>query len=363
MRAGDQTPLFEPSPFCSIPAQPVYLFALTTAGLESVSAREMACLPGVTVLERGYRRIAARYMGPLASLLALRAVDDVFLQVATWTEIARQRSALERLRALSARLDLFPALKVCAAVRVVPCVPRFSLSISFVGKRNYTTDEMKAILAEQITRRHRWTYEPDDRLADAHVRVFLDHEQGVVGVRLAKQPLHERWYRRTHMPGALKPSAAAALALLAEVGNHTRVLDPCCGSGTMLIEAALQGARVCGGDIDPTAVQAARVNCRAAGIAAPIEQWQAQALPLADASIDRVITNLPWGRQSQLDVSLATFYREALAEARRVLAPGGRVVVLTSAPQMIDAPGLVPAARFEISVSGQHPTVLMFGNE
>lgn len=74
-----------------------------------------------------------------------------------------------------------------------------------------------------------------------------------------------------------------------------RVLDPCCGSGTIVIEAALQGALAFGGDSDLAAVQAAQVNCQAAGIAVSIQHWQAQALPLAAASVDRVISNLPWG--------------------------------------------------------------------
>jgi tRNA (guanine6-N2)-methyltransferase len=359
MSTGDDTP-FSPISEVTLPqAGSVTLFALTTSGLETVSACELARLPGVTVTERTYRCLRFVCAGPVGALLALRSVDDVFVQVAAWTELGRPRSALERLRLLCARLDLFPALEVCAQARAVPCAPRFSLSVSFVGKRNYTTDEMKAVLAEGIASRHRWAYEPDDRLADVHVRLFLDHEQGLVGVRLARQPLHERWYRRAHVVGALKPSVAGALALLAEVSSQTRALDPCCGSGTLVIEAALQGARVCGGDSNALAVEAARANCAAAGVAASLQHWQAQALPLAAASVDRVLCNLPWGRQSCPGEPLATFYREVCGERRRVLAPGGRMVLLTSAPEAVDVPGLTSAACLEISVYGQRPTVLV----
>lgn len=362
MCAGDQISLLNTSNLRLPQAQPLNLFALTTAGLETVSAHELALLPDVTVTERAYRRITFTCAGSLASLLALCSVDDVFVHGATWTEIGRPRNVLERLRQLGARLDLCPALAQCAQVRAVPCAPHFSLSISSVGKRNYTIDEMKAILAERIASRHRWTYEPDDRLADVHVRLFLDHEQGVVGVRLAKQPLHERRYRRAHVVGALKPSVAGAMALLAKVDSQTRALDPCCGSGTLVIEAALQGARACGGDSDPLAVEAARVNCQAAGVVASIQRWQAQALPLADASVDRVLCNLPWGRQSRLDVPVAAFYREVCAEMRRVLAAGGRLALLTSAPEAVEVPGLAAAGYLEISLYGQRPTILVFGD-
>src|SRR5579875_2808666 len=93
------------------------------------------------------------------------------------------------------------------------------------------------------------------------------------------------------------------------------VLDPCCGSGTILIEAALQGASVYGGDSDPRALDAARTNIAAAGVQASVQGWDAQALPLADASIDRVICNLPWGRQVAIqEQTHAMLYRRIITE-------------------------------------------------
>lgn len=344
-------------------AQETRIFALATYGLETLSTREMAQVPGVAITQTTYRRIAATCAGSLAPLLSLRTVDDVFLDVATWSEIGRPRPILERLRTLSTRLNLFPAANRCAKVRSISYPPTFSISVSFVGKRNYTTGEMKALLAESIESSHRWTYQPDDQGADVNLRVFIDHEQAFVGIRLAKQPLHERWYRQAHVIGALKPSVAAALVMVGEVRERMRVLDPCCGSGTVLIEAALQGALVCGGDSSPATIRAAQVNCQAAGIRASIQQWQAQALPLATASMDRVISNLPWGRQVRVDASLAAFYRETFAEMRRVLAPAGRIVVLTSVPQLIDPLDLACVDRFEISLFGQRPTILVFCNK
>lgn len=363
MPAGQHTHLFiTTSPTSETQAQPACFFALTTCGLEAISAREIACVPGVTVTETGYRRVAGVCVGPLNPLLALRTVDDVFLHLATWAEIGRPRGELERLRTLSAQLDLMPALRRCAAVRPIPCSPAFSLSVSFVGKRNYTTAEIKAILAERVSSRHGWTYQPDDRAADIHLRLFIEHEQAYLGMRLAQQPLHERLYRQAQRVGALKPSVAAALVMAAGVRTGMRVLDPCCGSGTLLIEAALQstGALVCGGDSDPAAVQAAQVNCQAAGVSATIQRWQAQALPLASASIDRVICNLPWGRQVQVDGSLTALYRAIFAEMRRVLAPAGRIALLTTLPELIDPLGLTCLERFEISLFGQRPTMIVF---
>jgi tRNA (guanine6-N2)-methyltransferase len=200
-------------------------FALTTSGLEATSAKELAMLPHVSINTISYRRISVTCSGSFASLCSLRTVDDVFLEIATWTDIGRSRRSLARLRQLGARLDLHDAAACCARLRPVRMPPVFSLTVSFVGKRNYTSEEIKAVLAYELERKHRgWVYQQDDRAADLNVRVFLEHEVAAVGVRLAKTALHDRWYQRVHLPGALKPSVAAALVLLAQTTPTTRVL-------------------------------------------------------------------------------------------------------------------------------------------
>lgn len=338
-------------------------FALTASGLEATSAKELAMLPHVSINTVSYRRVLGTCSGSLASLCSLRTVDDVFLEIATWTDIGRLRSRLERLRHLGASLDLHAAAACCAHLRPVCMPPTFSLTVSFVGKRNYTSEEIKAVLASEIERKHRgWTYQQDDRAADLNVRVFLEHEMATVGVRVGKTALHDRWYQRAHLPGALKPSVAAALVLLAQTTATTNVLDPCCGSGTILIEAALQGAIVCGGDSNPLAVAATQTNLAAAGVKASVQQWDATSLPIADAAVDRVIANLPWGRQVQVQEALPSLHQRIFKQMRRVLAPLGRLVLLTNAPEEIDPLDLSCVEQIDISLFGQRPTILVFSS-
>ncbi len=336
------------------------VFALTTRGLEAVCASEMAALPGVTIDQVAYRRVAATCDAPLAPLLGLRTVDDVFLDVAMWSGIARQRSALSRLSELSAQLDLLEAAAHCAEVRDVPRSPLFSITANFVGKRNYSTEEIKQACAESITAAHGWTYTPDDAEADLNVHVFIEHDTAFVGVRVGKMSLHRRPYKQAHVPGSLKPPVAAAMLALAGVEPGMRVLDPCCGAGTILIEAALGGAVAQGGDCDPDAIAAAQANAAAAGVAIDVRVWDARALPLDDGSFDRVVTNLPWGRGVGINVTLEAFYHRACVEMRRVLAPGGRIAVLTSLPHLVTFPGLQRDVEVEISLFGQTPVVSVF---
>lgn len=332
-------------------------FAITTRGLEFVSEHEIAAISGVANVERGYRHVLFSYSGETAWLLELRTVDDVFVHVATWQGIDRPRSTLQQLRRLASLVDLEPAATTCEKVRPIPAVPSFSITASFVGKRNYSTDEIKSTVAEGIEAEYGWTYQSDDALADLNVRLFIEHQTALVGVRLGSTALHERSYKRAHQTGSLKPPVAAAIAALAGVAPGRRVLDPCCGVGTIPIEAALHGALARGGDQNLEALQGARENAAAARVQVSFEHWDAQALPVDDGSVDCVVSNLPWGRQIVVDASLTLFYARCLAEMRRILLPNGCVVVLTNLPELMQCNGLKLEDQFEISLFGQTPSV------
>ena len=336
------------------------VFAITTRGLETISAAELTAIPGVTVEQVAYRRIFASYGGKLDSLLALRTVDDIFLNVATWTGIERARSTLRIITALSAELSLEEAAHICAQVRSVPEAPIFSVTANFVGRRNFTTDEIKRACAEGVISRLGWTYSEDDALASLNLRVFIEGDTAVVGVRLGERPLSKRPYKHSHVPGSLKPTVAAALASVAGVKPGTRVLDPCCGAGTILIESCAYQVYACGGDVDLEAVKAARQNADLAGTILQLQCWDARSLPVADQSVERVISNLPWGRAVHTPGSLEALYAGIGTEIRRVLAPGGRAALLTNQPELVHIEGLKCETRLEISLFGQNPTILVW---
>ena len=339
------------------------IFAVTTRGLEAISANELITLPGVTVDQVIYRRIFASCAGPLGPLLSLRTVDDTFLHLATWPEIDRTRRALITLRAGSARLPLDTALAVCEQVRAIPAPPTFSVTANFVGKRNYSTAEIKQACAAGIMEQKRWLYAEDDAKADLNVRVFIEGDTAVVGIRLGGQSLSRRPYKQGHVPGSLKPAVAAALLALAGVAPGARILDPCCGAGTILIEAKMLGAAALGGDNYQQAVTAAHFNATKAGVTIHLYRWDACALPISDRSVDFVISNLPWGRAVTSEASLPTLYQEIGEEIQRVLAPGGRTVLLTNLPELVHFKRLRCEKRFEISLFGQTPTVMVWSDQ
>ena len=338
------------------------IFAVTTRGLETISANELSTLPGVTVEQIAYRRIFAACQESLAPLLSLRTVDDVFLHIGTWQGINRARSTLSILETSSAKLRLHEALAVLEQVRTIQSPPTFSVTANFVGKRNYNTAEIKQAGAAGIIEGQGWVYLEDDSNADLNVRIFIEGETAVVGVRLAARSLSKRPYKQEHVSGSLKPAAAAALVALVNVNSDTRLLDPCCGAGTILIEARSRGATTLGGDMDQQAVKAARLNATQANIDVHIQRWDARALPISDKSIDCIISNLPWGRAVNTDGSPQTLYQEIIDEIERVLAPRGRTALLTNLPELVQFKRLNCEQKIEISLFGQTPTITVWSD-
>jgi 23S rRNA G2445 N2-methylase RlmL len=335
------------------------LFAVTNRGIESICAAEMARLRGLEKIHTAYRRVHATYSGDIANLLRLRTVDDLFIHLAEWQGVHSHRSALALLQELALDLDLWHALNLRA--RLYPLVDEitFSVSANFVGRRNYSATEIKIAVAKSVESMTGWRYSEDDRQSDLNLRIFIEHESAVVGMRLASAPLYKRAYKAAHLPGSLKPTVAAAMLFLAQVMPQQRVLDPCCGAGTILIEAATLGATASGGDHDAAAVAAALDNANDAGVEIDVQSWDARALPLAGASVHHSVSNLPWGRQVEVESGLEEFYCATCAELERVVAGDGYIVLLTNRPQLINFPNRTIQHQIEISLFGQQPTIVV----
>jgi tRNA (guanine6-N2)-methyltransferase len=153
-----------------------------------------------------------------------------------------------------------------------------------------------------------------------------------LAIRLSDDSMRHREYKTAHLPGSLRPAAAAALAWLSEPDDRDVVLDPFCGAGTILIERAHLGryARLIGSDRDPAAIRAARANVGPRYKPIDLEGWDAGAIPLADASVNAIITNLPWGVRYSTHGENRRLYPDWIAEFDRLLAAGGRMVLLTA---------------------------------
>jgi SAM-dependent methyltransferase len=153
-------------------------------------------------------------------------------------------------------------------------------------------------------------------------------------------------YRRQDVGAAIHPVVAACLVRLLRGerggGGPRRVLDPTCGSGTLLVERARLGGgelELRGLDASPTAVRAAQANVAAAGLAGRVRIERADATdPRSWRPVDEVVANLPFGRRSRRrDPDLEHLYRRLAEHLARFLEPGGRAVLYTSDAALLDA--------------------------
>jgi SAM-dependent methyltransferase len=148
------------------------------------------------------------------------------------------------------------------------------------------------------------------------------------------------WTRRfgllERLPWSTNLLVAEVLIRLAKIRPGQRVVDPFCGTGTILHAARRQHPTThpLGLDHDPHALQIAAGNSPRGG-ELPLARGTAEALPLASGSVDRVVANLPFGKQVGSHRANRTLYPAALAEIDRILTADGRAVLLTEDKRLL----------------------------
>lgn len=154
--------------------------------------------------------------------------------------------------------------------------------------------------------------------------------------------------------GMLPPKLALMLINLANVGEGETLLDPSCGSGTIITEALLRGKiKVIGSDVSPKAIADCQQNLDWMIKTNPqIEQAEKRIFEadvrtlgstLAGATIDAIVTE-PYlgkplrGNESRQEImtgmkELSELYLKSFEEFKKILRPGGKVVFVI--PQFV----------------------------
>ena len=330
-------------------------FASTVHGLERFAAAELA--------ERGHQILSIRKRQiQLASPRALaadrpRTVDDLLIHIAQTEDPGATKADLERLRAWLIAADLE------SEADFDQDDPVLSVSASIRGRRTFNRYDLEAVIGSVLAERlgvrfasRRGGVRPPGHAVE--YRAALSNEGLLLGLRGRRPPLHRRPWKQASIPGTLHPPVAAAMARLAGIEPGMRVLDPCCGAGTILVEAQESAPRatVVGSDVDPAALAAAVRNARHRP-EITMREADAAALPFRTGAIDRVVTNPAWGRQVAARHPFAAF----LAEWRRVLSPEGRLVCLVP-PELLrhfEQSGWKVLETHQLSLNGQHPVIVV----
>lgn len=252
--------------------------------------------------------------------------------------------------------ELFQGTKAIPWETMLPADAHFWVAkANSVKSKLFSPSDIQSIMKKAIVERMKQHYKVEwfeETGASFPIRVAILKDEVMVGIDTSGESLHKRGYRKLTSKAPITETLAAALVMLTP-WHHDRVLvDPFCGSGTILIEAAMLGANIAPGmnrsflsetwegilptkifaaakeeaqsavkqdvsmniqgyDIDGEIIKAARQNARLAGV----EQYiHFQQRPISDLSHPKkygfVITNPPYGERMEEKAELPELYRQ-----------------------------------------------------
>ncbi|MFQ6074010.1 MAG: THUMP domain-containing protein [Candidatus Bathyarchaeia archaeon] len=168
----------------------------------------------------------------------------------------------------------------------------------------------------------------------------LTDNRFVFGLRIAEisaKPFSQRRPRKRPFfhPSAMPPKLARCMVNLARPKVGDLVLDPFCGTASMLIEAGLIGCRVLGLDAKPRMVRGSLRNLRHYGVK-PEGMIVADALKPPTIKADCVVTDPPYGRSATtIGRETSQIIKDSLSTLQDCLAKGRRICV--AAPKSVKA--------------------------
>lgn len=341
-------------------------FALTVPGLETLAAAEIEERLEAEVKRTEPGMVLFRPEAVDRRLFRLRLVEDLFLFAWGSDQLTYRAADLKLITQWTRREVDWPRLfQLHHAVAAKPKgKPSYHLVAQMRGEHGYRRMDARDALFAGMRDKIPQSWLPRSEGAAVEVWLRIEGKRAICGVRLTDERMRHRQYKDEHVPASLRPVVAAAMVRLAAPGPGEWLVDPLCGAGTILAErlAEQRDALVLGGDCDRAAVRASVSNLRHWRDEPPVALWDATELPLANRSMTCLATNPPFGRQIGTPEDLGPFYGELLDEFHRVLAAGGRAVLLVGDDQALQRPafrlGWQQEERVRVRLLG-HPCYLM----
>lgn len=224
---------------------------------------------------------------------------------------------------------------------------------SSVKSKLFSASDIQSICKKAMVDRLKMTYHTDwfkEDGASFPVRIFLLKDEVTVALDTTGDPLHKRGYRTWTSKAPISETLVAALIMLTPWRADRILVDPFCGSGTFLIEAAMMAANIAPGmnrsftaeawthlipkqmwydvveeaeemvdtdiscdlqgyDIDPDMIRIARANAKQAGVDHLIHFQQRDVADLKHSKkYGFIITNPPYGERLEDKKDLPALY-------------------------------------------------------
>ncbi len=347
-------------------------FASCPKGLESLLASELETLGAQKTRET------------IAGVYAEGSLEFAY-RACLWSRLAnRILMPLEKFPVDSAD-DLYRG--VAAIAWELHLTPHESIAVDFVGTNDairhskFGAQQVKDAVVDRLQSHFGSRPDVDLKHPDLRINVRLSKDQATVSLDFAGDSLHKRGYRAAMVPAPLKENLAAALLIRAGwpeiAARGGALIDPLCGSGTLLIEGAMMVADIAPGlnreqfgfhgwaqydtalwqrlrqealdrcqvglgkelpeirgyDKDTRAVSAAQENVACAGLekwvrvmAKPIEAFKKPTHRQINDGL--IITNPPYGERWGDMEELRPLY-QTLGEVAKRECPGWRMAVIT----------------------------------
>lgn len=250
--------------------------------------------------------------------------------------------------------ELYENMKALPWEKWIPQDGKFWVKkASSVKSKLFSASDIQSICKQAMVDRLKMTYHTDwfeEDGASFPVRVFLLKDEVTVALDTTGEPLHKRGYRTWTSKAPISETLAAALIMLTPWRADRILVDPFCGSGTFLIEAAMMAANMAPGmnrsftaeawthvipkqlwydtveeaqemvdfdvetdlqgyDLDPDMIKIARANAKQAGVEKLIHFQQRDVADLKHSKkYGFIITNPPYGERLEEKKDLPALY-------------------------------------------------------
>lgn len=342
-------------------AKPEQFFAPCPRGLETVLEQELTALGagGLFKVDGGVHFNGALALGYRVNLES-RVASRVLWRVTK----ARYRNDEDIYKTALAQpwAQWFDVTQTLRVNLVATRSPLQSLDFATLRIKDAVCDSFRAKFGKRPS--------VDTQNPDVRIHAYLDAETVTLYLDLSGDPLFMRGWRGATGEAPLRENLAAGIVRLSGWDGVEPLLDPMCGSGTLVIEAAMialdiaPGGRrsfgferlknfdraawdnikaaalarekprtalpIYGGDLYGDELKNARANLNAAGLDGVISFKQANVLEMpAPASSGVIVTNPPYGVRLGETEDLAAFYPK-LGDALKQKFAGWRAYILSA---------------------------------
>lgn len=138
--------------------------------------------------------------------------------------------------------ELFQNTKALPWEEFIGSADAFPVTGYSLDSKLHSLPDCQSIIKKAIVERLKKSYHVDwfKETGPVHkIRFSIQKDKVVLGIDTSGDGLHKRGYRAHSLEAPIKETLAAAMCYLARIFPDTKLYDPFCGSGTILVEAAM----------------------------------------------------------------------------------------------------------------------------